>query len=274
MEKLHTLCGKCTCDVFSMLLCILGKQIILPPFGNVGHIFLQLCLLSVSAWPALLHLWMPPNTELALPRDTCTHTHTRTFWQKWCQSDLRHATILHHCLGPPLPLYPSNHYPAPHLIEPASGQARPALPSCVWSSTDLPDTSSPSIHIIHFVLLHPQLPHHNPSHHLSPDGWGLGIDGRLVASVLAMAICFVSPRKTRRTVACGFLSQPASQLALPRAAVSKNTEQRRGTLTHCHRAVQRDWSGPFRPSSQVWGRPGLPAAPLAPFSPLWPWHPI
>ena len=77
MEKLYTLCGKCTCDVFSMLLCILGKQIILPPSGNVGHIFLQLSLLSVSAWPALLHLWMPPNTELALPRDTCTHTHAR-----------------------------------------------------------------------------------------------------------------------------------------------------------------------------------------------------
>lgn len=153
-----------------------------------------------------------------------------------------------------------NHYPAPRLVDPASGQASPAQ-LCVIQPR--PGWHKFTLHPHH--PLHPHPSHHNPSHHLSLDGWRLGTDDRLVASVLATAICLLSPRKAGGTVAC--ICQ-ADQLALPRAVVSKNAAPCRKILTHCHRAVQRDWSGPFSQSSQVWRRPGPLIAPLALFSPL------
>lgn len=100
----------------------------------------------------------------------------------------------------------------------------------------------------------PQLPHANLYHRLSLDRWGLGIDGGLAASVLAAAICFVSPRKVRETAAV------VCQLVAPRAGASENSVPCHRTLTHCHCAVQCDWSGPFSQHSQVRRRSDPPTA--------------
>lgn len=72
-----------------------------------------------------------------------------------------------------------NHCPAPRLIDPASGQASPAQ-LCVIQPR--PGWHKFTLHPHHPLHPSPHLPHHNLSHHLSLDGWGLGIDGRLVAS--------------------------------------------------------------------------------------------
>lgn len=99
--KLYMLYSYCTHKVFRLLRCTLWKLSILPPLWQCRSYFPPtLPLECLSMRLALPHLWMPPNTELALPLGT----HTHTFRQKQCQADLRHVTILHHCLGPPLPL--------------------------------------------------------------------------------------------------------------------------------------------------------------------------
>lgn len=92
---------------FWSLLSLLWKLSILPPLWQCRSYFPPtLPLECLSMRVALPHLWMPPNTELARPLGTHTHIQTHTFCQKRCQADLRHVTILHHCLGPPFPLYP------------------------------------------------------------------------------------------------------------------------------------------------------------------------
>lgn len=158
----------------------------LPPFSNIGHIFLQLCLLSVaSPAPSL-----DATKHRAGPTSWDKRTHILTEMVPGQTSDmLPYCTNVWdlHC-----------HY-IPKPLSSTTPQARPALPSSMWSSPDLADMSTPSIHSI---LLH------NLAHRMSLDGWGPGIDGTLVVSILAMAICLVSPRKVAGAVV--YVCQPVS----------------------------------------------------------------
>lgn len=208
---------------------------------------------------------MPPNTELALPLGRHAHTHSDRNGAKQTSDMLPYCTTVWdlHCHYIPKPLSSTT----PHRSSRRPIQAGPAQ-LCVIQPR--PGWHKFTLHLRHQLCPSPHHPHHNLSHHLSLDGWRLGTDGRPVASVLATAICFVSSRKARETL-CMHL--PASQLAMPRAVVSKNAAPCRRTLAHCHRAIQCDWSGPFSQSSQVWRRPDPPVAPPAPFSPFSPWHP-
>ena len=155
-----------------------------------------------------------------------------------------------------------NHYPVPRLIHPASGQASPAQ-LCVIQAR--PGWHKSTLHLRH--PLHPSLhlSHPNLSHHLSLDGWGFGIDGRPSARRPCHRHLLGELKESERKRG---VCLPASQLSSLRAAASKNAVPCRRTLTHCHRAVQCDWSGPFSWSSQVWRRPGPPVAPPAPLCPI------
>lgn len=188
---------------------------------------------------------MPPNTELALPLGD---THPHIFWLKQCQADRRHVTILHRCLGPPLPLHPQTalHHHA-LWIEPRARPGQPCDPAQTWLTQANPP-STPSASFLSAT------PTSNLYHRLSLDRRGLGIDGGLAASVLAAAICFVSPRKARETAAF------VCQLVALRAVASENSVPCQRTLTHCHCAVQCDWSGPFSQHSQVRRSSGPPTA--------------
>lgn len=144
--------------------------------------------------------------------------------------------------------------PSPRLMYRASGQARPGQARHAWLCVIQPRTGWHKLNL-HPHHSAPQLPHANLDHHLSLDRWGLGRGGRLAASVLATAICLVSPRKARGTAAS------VCQLAVLRTVVPGNSVPCHRTLTHCHCAVQCDWSGPFSQRSQVRGRSGPPTAP-------------
>ena len=194
---------------------------------------------------------MPPNTELAFPPRT--HTHPHKFWLKWCQADLRHAPLS----GASASTSP-NHAPSPRLADCASGQAGPgrACHACLWVIQPRPGWHKLNHHLHHPLHSSPQLPHAYLYHHLSLDRWGPGSDGRLAASVLATAICLVSPRKARGTAAS------VCQLAALRTVAPGNSAPCRRTLTHCHRAIQCDWSCPFSQLSQVPGRSGSSTSPL------------
>lgn len=150
-----------------------------------------------------------------------------------------------------------NRVPSPRLTDRASGQARPSRASPAWLCViqSRPGWHKLNLHPHHPLHSSPQLPHANLYHHLSLDRWGLGRDGRLAASVLATAICLVSPRKARGTAAS------LCQLAMLRTVVPGNSVPCHRTLTHCRCAVQCDWSGPFSQRSQVRGRSGPPTAP-------------
>lgn len=189
--------------IFRLPFCILWKLSILSPLWQCRSYFPPtLPLECLSMRLALAHLWMPPNTELAQPRGTHTHTHIPTETVPGRPQTCYHTAQLS---GTSFATVSPNHYPAPRLIDPASGQASPAQ-LCVIQPR--PGWHKSTLHPHHPLHPSPRLPHPNLAHHLSLDGWGLGIDGRLVASVLAITICLVSPRKARGAVAR--FCQPAS----------------------------------------------------------------
>lgn len=124
-----------------------------------------------------------------------------------------------------------NHCPAPRLIDPASGQASPAQ-LCVIQ----PRPGSPSIHTIHSIPLHISHTIISLITCLWMDG-GLGLTAGLSPHRPCHGHLLGEPKESERN---GCVRLPASQLALPRAVVSKNAVPCRRTLTHCHRAVQCD----------------------------------
>lgn len=145
---------------------------------------------------------------------THTVTHTHTFCQKCCQIDLRHATIQHHCLGPPLRLHPQNHDPAPRLIGPASeprpsqGPANPAQ-LCAKTNSYPTTRAQPCTRT---VRCHPpsSLPATiPPTDRLRADG-GSGLTAGPSPSSLPRPSARPSPRKAGRSGGLRLPTCPAS----------------------------------------------------------------
>lgn len=114
-----------------------------PSIGNVGHIFLQLCPSGVSAWSALPHLWMPPNTELALRLGTHTHTHFDRNGARQTSDMLPYSTTVWdvHCHYMPKPLSSTT----PRRLSLRPGQPCPAVcdPVQTWlTQVHAPSTAS------------------------------------------------------------------------------------------------------------------------------------
>lgn len=158
---------------------------------------------------------------------TSRDTHPHKFWQKWCQADLRHVTI--RLSGTSIATACPNRYPAPRLIDWASGQASPAQ-LCVIQSR--PGWHKFTLHLHHQLYSSPQIPHHNLSHHFSLDGWGPGIDGKACCLCPCHGHLLGDPKESKRNGCTHLL---ASQLALLRVVASKNAVLCHRTLTHCDR---------------------------------------
>lgn len=124
---------------------------VLPSIGNVGHIFLQLCPSGVSAWSALPHLWMPPNTELALCLGTHTHTHFDRNGARQTSDMLPYSTTVWdvHCHYMPKPLSSTT----PHRLSLRPGQPCPAV--CDPVQTWLTQVHAPSTPSTIFLSTNP-----------------------------------------------------------------------------------------------------------------------